>query len=83
MPEAHQEKPIPYPEQPKRSLTTSARWVLFIIGGFVGRLELAQHFILNNFAINLYLLEIVPQPRLGTPTTILLPIHKLVAAQEF
>ena len=56
MPAAHQEKLIPYAEQPKRSLINSARWVLFIIGGIVGILELAQHFILNNFEINLYLI---------------------------
>ena len=82
MPEAQQEKPSPYTEQPERSLINSARWVLFIIGGVVGILELAQHVILNNFEINLYLLEIVSQPSSGTTITILLPIRKLAAAQE-
>lgn len=56
MPAAHQKKPVPFPEQPTRSLIRSARWVLFVVGGIVGILELAQHFILNNFEINLYLI---------------------------
>ena len=55
MPEAQREKPISYLEQPKRSLLRPARRILFIIGAIVGILELAQHFILNNFEITLYL----------------------------
>jgi signal transduction histidine kinase len=55
MPEAHREKPIPFPEQPKRSLLKPARRILFIIGAIVGILELIQHFIINDFEINLYL----------------------------
>jgi signal transduction histidine kinase len=56
MPEAHQEKPVSLPEQPKRSFLGPARRILFLVGGIVGILELVQHFILNDFEINLYII---------------------------
>jgi signal transduction histidine kinase len=56
MPEAHRKKTISIPDQPKHSLLKPARRILFIIGGIVGIVELVQHFILNDFVINLYLI---------------------------
>ena len=56
MPQTNFEKLISIDEPPKRSLIRPARRVLFIIGAIVGIMELIQHFILNSFEINLYLI---------------------------
>jgi signal transduction histidine kinase len=56
MPDASQEKLSSKSEPPINSLLRPARRVLFIVGAIVGIIELVQHFILNDFEINLYLI---------------------------
>ncbi len=67
MPEP-QDKQTTLPPQPKHSLLGPARRILFIIGGIVGILELVQHFILNDFELNIYLIGEVAVYFLALPT---------------
>jgi len=68
MPEAHQDKQTTLPAPPKPSLLRPARRILFLIGGIVGIIELFQHFILNDFEINLYIIGEVAVYFLALPT---------------